>query len=289
MEHFRIGDMSFLWNNDGLSLQPDPYTEGFRAPLENADPDAERYTTAFFPLDRLRSASPLQQNALYELYDTAWGRFLIYHWGTCRFAYGYRPEDLKTGDTLPVWFHPYMKDGFPLRRDWFFSTAGMHSKFLRHGAAVLHAAWVDWNGMAILFAAPSQTGKSTQAELWRRYAGAEVINGDRVLLRKENGIWCAWGYPCCGSSKICINRTRPVRAVVLLEQGAENRVSPVPSAEKIRTLMAGTEVYVWDNEEIETALRLVKDLTEAVPVVRLTCRPDAGAVTVLKHELEEMQ
>lgn len=77
--------------------------------------------------------------------------------------------------------------------------------------------------------------------------------------------------------------------MVLLEQGAENRVSPVSEAETIRALMAGTEVYVWDHEEIETGLWLLKDLAEAVPVVRLTCRPDAGAVAVLKHELEERQ
>lgn len=151
----------------------------------------------------------------------------------------------------------------------------------------MHASYIDWNGQAILFAAASGTGKSTQAALWERYAGAEILNGDRVLLREREQIWNAYGYPCCGSSDICVNRNLPLRAIVILEQGSENQVSEIPAGEKIRTLLAGIEVYRWSIREIDKALELAEQIARKVPVVKFVCRPEEGAVTVLKNYLEE--
>ena len=45
----------------------------------------------------------------------------------------------------------------------------MESLLLARGHAVLHASAIRVGGQAILFTAPSGTGKSTQAELWSRH------------------------------------------------------------------------------------------------------------------------
>ena len=71
----------------------------------------------------------------------------------------------------------------------------------------------------ILFSGPSGIGKSTQAGLWTKYRKARVINGDRTLLKKENGRWMSLGWPICGSSEICYNEAYPVKAVIFLGQG----------------------------------------------------------------------
>ena len=65
---------------------------------------------------------------------------------------------------------------------------------LKFDAFVLHGAHIVVDGEAIVFSAPSGTGKSTQAELWRRHRSAAVINGDRVLVRKSADGFTAGGY-----------------------------------------------------------------------------------------------
>lgn len=86
------------------------------------------------------------------------------------------------------------------------------------GGAILHSSFIEVGGKAVLFTAPSGTGKSTQAELWRENRGAVVINGDRSVLRIIDSVPCASGLPYSGSSGICLNRTLPLRAIVYIEQ-----------------------------------------------------------------------
>lgn len=84
---------------------------------------------------------------------------------------------------------------------------------------ILHCAFTEYRGRAILFSAPSGTGKPTQAALWERYRGSRTVNGDRALLRRAGGVWTACGWPVCGSSEICGAGEVPIGAIVMLRQG----------------------------------------------------------------------
>ena len=57
-------------------------------------------------------------------------------------------------------------------------AAGLFDIFADAGMLVLHSAYiVTRTGEGILFSGPSGIGKSTQAALWERFAGARTING----------------------------------------------------------------------------------------------------------------
>ena len=64
-----------------------------------------------------------------------------------------------------------------------------------HGGFLLHASVIEYEGGAILFTAPSETGKSTQAQLWCDHAGAALVNGDRAAVRIMDGQVLACGTP----------------------------------------------------------------------------------------------
>ena len=48
---------------------------------------------------------------------------------------------------------------------------GLEHLLATQRAVILHSAYIDYKGKAILFSAPSGTGKSTQAELWMDESG----------------------------------------------------------------------------------------------------------------------
>lgn len=150
---------------------------------------------------------------------------------------------------------------------------------------LLHSSFISYDGKAILFTAPSQTGKSTQAELWRRLRGAEVINGDRSLLKIENGVLTAFSLPYCGTSGICLNYSAPVQAIVVLRQAPFNRITPLRPAAAFRDLYEGCATNIWYSDDSKTICDIIEHAITAVPVLLLECLPDGGAVEALANAL----
>ena len=232
------------------------------------------------PLEPYLASPMIPENHVYGIYTHREQPLLVYHWGNRLHGFAVWP------DSFRVSFEPGTEHQPPLREDWFFSICAFHRQLLIRNACVLHASYVDIGGRAILFTGPSGVGKSTQAELWVRHAGAQVVNGDRAVLRAVDGKWHAFGYPSCGTSGICINRTLPLSAIVVLAQGPENQVRRLPAGASIRALVSATEFYPWSQREFDLALRTATEIAAHIPVLGLVCRPDAEAVAVLKQYLE---
>ncbi len=152
---------------------------------------------------------------------------------------------------------------------------------------LLHASFIEWQGRGILFTAPSGTGKSTQAELWRCHENARIINGDRAGLRRSQDRWTAWGLPYAGSSRIYRNEAASVAAIVVLTQAPENTLGPLTPAQAFRHLYPETSIHRWDQQLLDRAVSMLTDLVSQVPVYMLSCRPDREAVTLLKTQLQK--
>lgn len=157
------------------------------------------------------------------------------------------------------------------------------SLLLSFGAVFLHASFVVHAGKAILFTAPKQTGKSTQAALWERHRKAKILNGDRALLRCMDGRWTAFGSPYCGTSRICEAGAYPIAAVVILSQGKENSVRPTRAREAVAAFLDGCSYDPQQNTE--QILDLALDIWQNVPVLHLCCLPDESAVACLEEAL----
>ena len=99
-------------------------------------------------------------------------------------------------------------------------------------------------GKLVVISGPSGIGKSTQAALWQRYAGAEIVNGDRALVRPDTGTVSGVFY--AGTSGISRNVTAPLQAVALLEQGSENRITALRPQEAFARLLSQCAYYQRD-------------------------------------------
>lgn len=224
------------------------------------------------------------------------------YWHSLRYyvrtAEGYKVYYCYKMDLKPFALVEYMPDNIcfyyvPTSREIAYKSycilnmLGLEYLLLRHKGLILHSSFIHWKNMGILFSAPSGTGKSTQAELWKKYMGADIINGDRACIRKADGIWRAYGLPYAGSSKIYRNESAPLSRIVVLRQGAENKIRPLKSREAIHMLMSELTIHSWDSIYISETLNIVIELLEKIPVYLLICRPDREAVDVLYETMKE--
>lgn len=155
----------------------------------------------------------------------------------------------------------------------------------RAGGFVFHTSFVQWQDRAILFTAPSGTGKSTQAELWRSLRGAEIINGDRAVVRVDGGRVLAEGLPFAGSSQICKNRSLPLAAIVYLSQAPVTTICRLRGAQAFARVWEGISVNVWDRQDVAAVSDTAEQLVRHVPVYHLACTPDETAVAALEQLL----
>ena len=151
---------------------------------------------------------------------------------------------------------------------------------------LFHAACIEYQGQAILFTAPSGTGKSTQADLWCRHRGTRIINGDRIVIRVTDTGVSAMGVPYSGSSGISVNTTLPLRAVVYLSQGRDNAITVLRGVAAFRRIWEGCSVHTWNREDIARASETAAELIRQVPIYHFSCTPDENAVLALEAELK---
>lgn len=178
----------------------------------------------------------------------------------------------------------------PLSIDDLYPQLALPHVLLRHGRRlVLHASYLRTAHGALLFTAPSGTGKSTQARLWRQHRNALIVNGDRAVLGFSDDRPTAFGYPCNGSSEECLALNTPVWAVVALRQAPKNAVRRLTGAEAVRCLLNGSYLPPEHRDDLPLAFELAASLAESVPIFELSCVPDASAVETLEAALSVIE
>ena len=159
----------------------------------------------------------------------------------------------------------------------------------RNHGFLFHCAYIDNGGKAILFTAPSGTGKSTQAALWAEHRGAEIVNGDRAAVRLAEGVLLAEGIPFAGSSSYCNNKSLPIQAIVYLGQAPKTTIRKLRGYEAFSKIWEGVSVDTWDKTDMESASAVVQQAAAILPVYHLTCTPDESAVSALEEALRKQE
>ena len=167
----------------------------------------------------------------------------------------------------------------------FTSLLALERRQIGLDALILHCAFIVHDGEAILFSAPSGTGKSTQADLWARFRGAQTVNGDRALIQKIGGRWFARGWPVCGSSGICHNRDLPIRAIVHLSQSPVDEAWRLTPMQSFARLYGEVTINRWNRRDQLHAMELLEQLITEVSVYHLACTMEESAVEALENVL----
>ena len=156
------------------------------------------------------------------------------------------------------------------------------------GGLIFHGALLDYQGKGIVICAPSGTGKTTHAHLWRDAIFADIINGDKALCRKMDGEWTGFGMPWCGTSGESENRQVPLTAIVVLEQGIENTVQRLNTLDALTHLLPNIHAPKWEPTLYNKALDRLDEIIPEIPIYLLRCRPDVDAMMTLKQEMDRL-
>lgn len=155
------------------------------------------------------------------------------------------------------------------------------TKILFHKGLVIHAAAIEHQGKGIIFSAPSETGKSTQASLWKQYMGASIINGDRPAIRLIDNNPYVYGTPWSGSSSDFKNCRAPLSAIVMLEQAPENSLIKLDKSKALNYLLPRCFLPYQNSNLMTLALDNLTMIIETTPIYLLKCKPDKEAVELV--------
>lgn len=154
-------------------------------------------------------------------------------------------------------------------------------KALEHGAMFLHSACIAVDGEAYCFTADSGTGKSTHIRLWKQLFGdrAVIVNGDKPLLRKKDGVFHVYGTPWCGKEGWSTNIGVPIKALCLVTRSETNFIEPMDGFNVIFAIIRQT-LHPRTEEEFDIIMDLMDGLLSSVPMYKLGCNISLEAAKV---------
>lgn len=152
-----------------------------------------------------------------------------------------------------------------------------------------HSSSLMLDNEGYLFTAVSGTGKSTHTALWRKLFKDKVvmINDDKPIIRKKDGVFYVYGTPWMGKSDIGNNIKAPVKAVYILQRGEKNSAVRVKIGSVFKNILEAT-VVPTDRRDMEKLLALLDEFFSSVPLFLLTCNMDIEAAQVAYNATENI-
>ena len=150
---------------------------------------------------------------------------------------------------------------------------------------MFHCSALTLDGRAYLFTAPSGTGKSTHAGLWRKRFGERVVmvNDDKPLLGVRGEKIIVYGSPYSGKEQLQTNTAAPVDGIVVLYQNPENMIRPLEVREAFPHLL--TQSHRPRNAEgMHHILDILNRMT-GLPIYSLGCTISDEAVRMAYQAL----
>ena len=153
---------------------------------------------------------------------------------------------------------------------------------------LFHGSCLSIDGTGYLFTAPSGTGKSTHARMWRETFGDRVvmINDDKPLIRvAEDGSPFAYGTPWCGKHNLNTNTSVPLRAMIALNRGTANRIEKIPRKEAYSYLLRKGIFYPKEAEKRLKVAVLLDKMNQRLDYYECWCDISHEAAQVIYQGL----
>jgi len=140
--------------------------------------------------------------------------------------------------------------------------------------ALLHAAGVSMNNRGYIFPGRSGAGKSTLSRLFLGRDTAEMLSDDRIIIRKIDGKFKAFGTPWAGEAGIAVNKSVNLSGIFFITQANSNRIEEIKPQNALERLLPVVSIPWYDKEVMIKILDFCEDLISDVPAYELFFKPD---------------
>jgi len=169
--------------------------------------------------------------------------------------------------------------------------SGLLGRFM-YECHVMHRGWIPIHAVsvatgdgAVLFSGVSGSGKTTQADLWIKHAGARIINGDRALLIPTEGGFDTAGSPWSGTSEIYTKLRERVKAVVFVEQASFNEITRLSSLNAFSSFVDQCVTPYYHSGLLCKIMDSIDGLIGHVPMYHLKNKADEESFRMTKEVL----
>ncbi|MFT4594453.1 MAG: hypothetical protein ACI9UR_002086 [Bacteroidia bacterium] len=157
----------------------------------------------------------------------------------------------------------------------------MYYLTVKNDAIMIHASGISDDGIGRIFTGVSGKGKTTMARLWFG-AGAEVLNDDRLIIRKEPDGYSVHNTPMFYADK---PRKSVFKSAYIIRHELGNQLKKISGAHAVSALAANCIQHGYDKEMVEHHLNFLSQMVEQVSVFGLGFVPNETVIaTVRNHD-----
>lgn len=151
--------------------------------------------------------------------------------------------------------------------------------------ALIHAAGIGINGKGYIFPGKSGAGKSTISLQFLGEDTMEMLSDDRVIIRKIDGTFRAFGTPWPGEGGIAANRSIPLYGIFFISHAEKNMIREITPRKAIEKLMPVTSIPWFDKDVMPRILNFCDDIISNIPAYELFFKPDREIADVFEKFL----
>lgn len=146
---------------------------------------------------------------------------------------------------------------------------------------LVHAMGLEKDGSGYIFPGKSGAGKSTLAKCFADSGKIELLSDDRVVLRRFDDDFKAFGTPWPGDAGNALNKSCSLKGIFFIEQSPHNKKVRLNSEKALEKILSVSSIAWYERELVLEMLRFSEELTSKVPAYELHCGPGIRIEDVL--------
>lgn len=154
----------------------------------------------------------------------------------------------------------------------------MYYLTVKSEAVMIHASGIFDGEKGRLFTGFSGYGKSTMSRLWSS-CGAQVINDDRLILRKQDGVFYMHNTPMYYKD---VPKKSLLSVVHLIRHASENSSKRISGAQAVSRVLAFCIQNNFDKQFIQGHLSFISGLCSVAEVYETGFMPDTDIVRYIQ-------